>query len=111
MQHYVIKFVSDLQWWFSRGTLVSSTSKTDHHFITEIVLKLVLNTITLTLTLYSVIRKYGLRIIIFCMSKQASSNKFMSRSRILILIIDSYNFMQFMEKMNTILLYRITFVF
>jgi hypothetical protein len=43
-QHYVIKFVSDL-WqvgrWFSLGTSVSSTNKTDHHDITEILLKLV----------------------------------------------------------------------
>jgi hypothetical protein len=37
--------------WFSQGTPVSSTNnknnKTDHHDITEILLKLVLNTITL----------------------------------------------------------------
>ena len=32
--------------WFSTGTPVSSTSKTDHHDITEILLKVVLNTIT-----------------------------------------------------------------
>jgi hypothetical protein len=36
--------------WFSQGTLVSSTNKTDWHNITEIVLKVALNTITLTLT-------------------------------------------------------------
>ena len=36
--------------WFSRGTPVSSTNKTDHHDITEILLKVALNTITLTLT-------------------------------------------------------------
>jgi hypothetical protein len=33
--------------WFSPGTPVSSTSKTDHHDITEILLKVALNTITL----------------------------------------------------------------
>jgi len=33
--------------WFSQGTPVSSTSKTDHHDITEILLKVALNTITL----------------------------------------------------------------
>jgi hypothetical protein len=44
----VINFVSDLQqvsgflW-----ALVSSTNKTDHHNITEILLKVALNTITL----------------------------------------------------------------
>jgi hypothetical protein len=38
--------------WFSPGTLVSSTNKTDHHDITEILWKVALNTITLTLKLY-----------------------------------------------------------
>jgi hypothetical protein len=35
--------------WFSPGTPVSSTSKTDRHDITEILLKVVLNTINLNL--------------------------------------------------------------
>jgi len=35
--------------WFSPGTLVSSTNKTDRHVITEILSKVALNTITLTL--------------------------------------------------------------
>ena len=35
--------------WFSPSTLVSSTNKTDRHDITEILLKVVLNTITLIL--------------------------------------------------------------
>ena len=35
-------------WWFSLGTLVSTTNKTDCHNITEILLKGVFNTITLT---------------------------------------------------------------
>ena len=39
--------------WFSQSTLVSSTNKTDHHDITEILLKVALNPITLTLTLQS----------------------------------------------------------
>jgi len=34
--------------WFSPGTLVSFTNKTDRHDITEILLKVALNTITLT---------------------------------------------------------------
>jgi hypothetical protein len=38
--------------WFSPGTLVSSTNKTDHHNITEILLKVALNTTTLTLVNY-----------------------------------------------------------
>ena len=32
-------------WWFSPGTLVSSTNKTDHHDIDEILLKVALNPI------------------------------------------------------------------
>jgi hypothetical protein len=31
--------------WFSPGTPVSSTNKTDHHYIAEILLKVALNTI------------------------------------------------------------------
>jgi len=34
--------------WFSLGTLVSSTNKTDRHDITEILLKVALNTINQT---------------------------------------------------------------
>ena len=34
--------------WFSPGTPVSSTNKTDHHDITEILLKVALNILTLT---------------------------------------------------------------
>ena len=50
IQHYVIKIVSDFPTgqWFSQSTLVSSTNKTDSHDITEIWLKVALNTITLT---------------------------------------------------------------
>ena len=52
IQHHMIKF---FQWllagqWFSLGTPVSSTNKTDRYDdITEILLKMALNTITLTL--------------------------------------------------------------
>ena len=70
IQHYVIKFVSDLrqvggllyttlcdkvcQWlatgqWFSLGVLVSYTNKTDLRDISEILLIVALGTITLTL--------------------------------------------------------------
>jgi len=55
IQHYVIKFVCDL-WQVSSflGSPVSSTNKTDLHDITEILLKVALNTTTLTklLSLY-----------------------------------------------------------
>jgi hypothetical protein len=56
IQHYVIKF---LHWlatgqWFSPGTTVSSTNKTERHDITEILLKVTLNTINQpTIILYS----------------------------------------------------------
>ena len=51
IQHYVIKFC---QWLttgrlFSPGTPISLINKTDRHDITEILLKVALNTLTLTL--------------------------------------------------------------
>jgi hypothetical protein len=49
IQHYVIKFVSDLQQicvFFRLLTLFLSTNKTDRHDITEKLLKVVLSTIT-----------------------------------------------------------------
>ena len=54
MQHFVIKFVSDLRQagGFSLGTPVSSTNKTDHHYITKMLLKAALSTITITLIDY-----------------------------------------------------------
>ena len=45
MQHFKIEFVSDL-WRLSPSTLVSPSNKFDHYDITEIILKVVLNTIT-----------------------------------------------------------------
>ena len=48
---YVVKFVCLVSGlWFSPVTLVSSTNKTDHHDITERLLKMALSTITLTHT-------------------------------------------------------------
>jgi hypothetical protein len=48
IQHYVIKFVSDLrQVGGFTGTPVSSTNKTDRHLITDILLKVALNAINL----------------------------------------------------------------
>jgi hypothetical protein len=48
----VIKFVSDFEQVcsFFPGTPVSSTNETDNHDIAEILLKVALNTITLTLS-------------------------------------------------------------
>jgi len=47
IQHYVIKFVSNLQQ-VSGFLLVSSTNNTDRHVITEILLEVALSTITPT---------------------------------------------------------------
>jgi hypothetical protein len=44
--------------WFSLGTPVSSTNKTDCHDITEILLNVALNTIILTLHLEYLFREY-----------------------------------------------------
>jgi hypothetical protein len=50
IQHYGIKFLSDMQQvWFSLGRPLSSTNKTDCHDIAEILLKVSLNTISITL--------------------------------------------------------------
>jgi hypothetical protein len=57
IQHYVIKFVNDL--WHGGFLLalipVSSINKTDHHDITKILLKVALNTLTLTQVAVSLI--------------------------------------------------------
>jgi hypothetical protein len=40
--------------WFSLGTPVSANNKTDRYDITEMVLKVALNTITITLTVFKI---------------------------------------------------------
>jgi hypothetical protein len=52
IQYYVIKFVSAFVTgrWFSPDTPISSTNKTECHYITEILLKVAFNTISPTLT-------------------------------------------------------------
>ena len=48
IQHYVIHFISDLrQVVFFRGNPVSSTNKTDRHDVTELLLNVALNSITI----------------------------------------------------------------
>jgi len=58
IQHYVIKFVSDLRQisGFFLDTSVSSTNKTECHDITEIFLKVALNTIPITLSVWCHVR-------------------------------------------------------
>ena len=65
IQHYMIKFVSDLRQvggflWVHR-TPVSSTNKTDSHHIIEILLKVALNTCTITITHVIVTLCYSLK--------------------------------------------------
>ena len=50
MQHYVIKFTNDMRQDSGFRTPVSSTNKTDHHDIAEILLKVAINTIIPTPT-------------------------------------------------------------
>jgi hypothetical protein len=52
IQNYVIKFVSDLQQVGGFIRVLQYTNKTDRHDITEILLKVALNTITPTLNPY-----------------------------------------------------------
>ena len=46
--------------WYSPDTIVSSTNKTDHHNITEILLKVALITIALTLDFFQVTDVYSM---------------------------------------------------
>jgi hypothetical protein len=46
----------DFEFWFSPDTPVSATNKTDLHDITEILLKVAFNTITLIQTIFSFLR-------------------------------------------------------
>ena len=57
VQHYVIKFVSDLWKVGGPGPSVSSTNKTDRHNISEILLKVALNTIKKT-NVHKVLKGY-----------------------------------------------------
>ena len=58
---YTVKPVlRDHIWWIFPGTLISSTNKTDCHDIAEILLKVALNTITLTLKSHLEQKKSGL---------------------------------------------------
>ena len=72
---YFHQFVSDLRQdrWFSPGTPVFSTNKTDRHDIAEILLKVALNTITLTLNLFS--SSYGNFVCTFVSTLTLLSNK------------------------------------
>jgi len=45
IQHYVLKFVNDRSWFSPGPPFSSTTNKTDRHKITEILLKVALNTI------------------------------------------------------------------
>ena len=56
-------------WWFSLGNPVSYTNKTDHYDITEILLKVVINTINLTIAiLIKQSKKKPSSTLLFCFS-------------------------------------------
>jgi hypothetical protein len=57
IQHYVIKFVSDLRQ-VGGVLLPPPPNKTDRHDITEILLKMMVNTITLTLLITCLVNVY-----------------------------------------------------
>ena len=59
--------------WFSLGTLVSSTNKTDGHDITEILLKVALRTIKLNQTSKKL--KFNLRVELKSHMKKSKGNK------------------------------------
>jgi magnesium-transporting ATPase (P-type) len=62
LQHYVIRFIdNDLQQvcGFLKDYPVSSANKSDHHHIAEILLKVVLNTITITISLHQFLVVYN----------------------------------------------------
>jgi len=66
MQHYVISLSVTAGQWFSPGTSVSSTNKTDYHDITEILLKVALNMINQTKPYHSypsLVRKTNIYVI------------------------------------------------
>ena len=77
MQHNVIKFVSYLRQVgkFSSGTPVFSTNKTDRHDITEILLKVALNTIILTLPFLSCCLCQDLMVFFFLFSLRSLIQK------------------------------------
>ena len=62
IQHYVkVCLWLETGWWFSLGTPVSSTNKTNRHDITEILLKVALNTISHKLiTYYTYLNRFDL---------------------------------------------------
>ena len=78
--------------WFSSGTMVSSTNKTDCHVITEILLKVALNTITqisnpkdcITLKFTIVIIKYNICVIaVFSLYLQQKAEREKSRAKVI----------------------------
>ena len=60
IQHYVMKFVNDLQkvGGFPPGTPVSSTNKTDSRDITDTLLKVALNTVTITIAITNTFNRF-----------------------------------------------------
>ena len=110
IQRYVIKFVSDLGQVgvFSPGPLVSSTNKTDwiitDSIITEILLKVALNTITPSLVIdidfHGLVDIYHWLLLMLCFSFQAIMSGNSLRIR-LVLYISSHLCFIFKERILT----------
>ena len=64
----------EVGWWFSPGTPISSTNKTDRHDIAEILLKVELSTIILILILSCSSQIYRWRQLKYCEHKQICCN-------------------------------------
>ena len=77
IQHNVIKFVSDLRQvgGFSPGTPISSTNKTDRYGITEILLKVVINTINQTKPTRKIIYVFFLSRFVHCLKQSSANNR------------------------------------
>jgi len=68
-------------WWFSLGTPVSSTNETDHHDISEILLKVALNTLTLTFIMIDCLIDWLIDIFIYWSSEANISCIFRKKGR------------------------------
>jgi hypothetical protein len=82
--------------WLATGrsfSPVSSTNKTDRHDIAEILLKVALNTITLTLHHVHVLYRCSWLVYYWCMSKSSLNYQYGCQSRVMVLWARDYTYM------------------
>ena len=77
-------------WWFSPGTPVSSTNRTDRHDITEILLKVALNTIKQTNWFYLMMNRLKMSCCMVFYYENCSTHH------------DTFHFVNFLKNKNTI---------